>query len=185
MEFTTEQQAEVTRLVNEATNTTKESYKEFMSKEDSTKFTQSETDKIRTEYSKQIKGFEDKIAELSPIAKTDSEKAIDARLSAVEERENLATSKEKLLNTSDMLKKQGLPTELAKYLQTVKAEDVETEITSLKAVFEALKVDNGYKPTNHKTNNESMTKDQFKKLNYVERSALFTSNPTLYSKLSK
>ncbi|MBW9169762.1 hypothetical protein K2F43_00915 [Clostridium estertheticum] len=182
MEFTAEQQAEVTRLVNEATATTKDSYKEFMSKEDSTKMTQSETDKLRTEYSKQIKGFEDKIKTLEPIVKTDAEIALDARLLALEGKEKEVASKEKLLNTTDMLKAQGLPSELAKYLQG--AENVETEITSLKGVFEALKLDNSYKPTNHKPNNDSMTKEQFKGLNYTERASLYTSNPTLFAKLS-
>lgn len=182
MEFTEEQQTEVTRLVNEATTNTKDSYKDFMSKEDSTKLTQSETDKMRTSYSKQIKGFEDKIAELTPVTKSDSEKEMDTRMLALEDREKLATSKEKLLNTTDMLKSQGLPTELAKYLQG--AENVETEIASLKVLFDANKLDATYIPNSHKTNNDSMTKEQFKGLNYTERAKVFSTNPTLYNKLS-
>ena len=182
--LTEAQMTELNGHIATEVNTTKDSYKGFMSKEDSTKFTQSETDKVRTEYSKQIKGFEDKIKILEPVTKTDAEKAMDARVLAIEDREKLATSKEKLLSTTDMLKAQGLPAELAKLLQSVKAEEVETEITSLKAVFEALKLDNSYKPSTHKASNESMTKDQFKVLSYTERASLYTSNPTLYTKLS-
>ena len=180
-----EQMTELTGHIANEVNTTKEGYKEFMSKEDSTKFTQSETDKVRTEYSNKIKGFEDKIKELNPIVKSDSELEMDARVLAIEDREKALSSKQNLLDVADLLKAQGLPTELAKFLQNVKAEEVGTEITSLKVLFDTNKLDNTYVPSQHKQNNDTMTKEQFKKLGYSERAKVYTSNPTLFAKLSQ
>ncbi|MFT5872846.1 MAG: hypothetical protein ACI8WT_001784 [Clostridium sp.] len=181
--LTDEQMVALTGHIATEVNTTKESYKDFMSKEDATKFTQSESDKLRTTYSKQIKEFEDKIKVLSPIVKSESELAMETRMLALEEKEKSVASKEKLMNTSDLLKAQGLPTELAKYL--VKAENVETEITSLKLLFDSNKLDNTYVPNAHKNNNDSMTKAQFKALNYTDRTKLYSSNAELYNKLSQ
>lgn len=185
MEFTEEQQVEVTRLVEEATNNTKETYKEFMSKEASTKFTQSETDKVRTSYSKQIKDYEDKLKGLIPVAKSDAEIAMEQRLLALEGKEKEVGAKEKLLSVSNDLQAQVLPTELAKRLKDVKIEDMETEIGKLKATFDATKLDNTYKPTGHKNDNDSITKEQFSKMSYMQRINLFKSNEELYSKISK
>ena len=180
-----EQMTELTGHIANEVNTTKEGYKEFMSKEDSTKFTQSETDKVRTEYSKQIKGYEDKLKGLTPVVKTEAEIAMDARLLALEGKEKEVGAKEKLLSISNDLREQGLPTELAKLLKDVKVEDMGTEIGKLKAMFDATKLDNTYKPSGHKNENDTITKEQFSKMSYMQRMNLFKSNEELYNKISK
>lgn len=185
LNLTPEQMVELTQHITGEVDKTKEGYKEFLSKEESTKFTQSETDKVRTSYSKQIKDYEDKLKGLTPIVKTEAELAMEVRLLALEGKEKEVGAKEKLLSISNDLQAQGLSTELAKLLVNVKVEDMETEIGKLKGMFDATKLDGSYKPTNHKNTTDSITKEQFSKMSYMERMNLFNSNEELYSKLSK
>lgn len=185
LNLTAEQMTELATHITGEVDKTKESYKGFMSKEDSTKFTQSETDKVRTSYSKKMTEYEDKLKTLEPIVKTDAEVAVEARLVALEGKEKEVGAKEKLLSVSNDLQAQGLPTELAKLLKDVKVEDMGTEIGKLKAMFDATKLDGTYKPTNHKSADDSITKEQFSKMGYMQRMNLFKSNEALYTKLAK
>ena len=51
------------------------------------KYVQSETDKVRTDYSKKLKDANDEITRLKPVEKSESEKALEERISALEARE--------------------------------------------------------------------------------------------------
>ena len=48
------------------------------------KYVQSETDKVRTDYSAKLKTANDEIARLKPVEKSDAEKALEERISALE-----------------------------------------------------------------------------------------------------
>ena len=62
---------------------------------------------------------------------------------------------------------------------------VETEIGSLKEIFNNAQIQSGFKPDSHKSKEDSITKEQFKKMGYLDRLNLFKSNNELYQKLSK
>ena len=57
---------------------------------------QSETDKVRTKYSKEIKELKAKIAELTPVEKSQTEIDLEKRLKALEEREHKMAFNESL-----------------------------------------------------------------------------------------
>lgn len=173
----------VTDYVTGEVAKTKESFKDFISKDDLAKLTQSETDKVRTEYSKKVKELNEELVKYKPVEKTEKEIEVENRIKVLEDREKDIQAKEKLLNVSDKLKEQGLPQQLAKYL--VQGEDVETEISSLKELFNGLALSNAFIPSNHKSKTESVTKEQFKKMSMAEKENLYTTNIELYKKLSE
>ena len=146
-----------------------------------TGITQSETDKVRTEYTKKSKLIEDELVKYKPVDKSESEIALDTRLKALEDKEKEVLGKEKMLDINSKLTEQGLPSQFSKYL--LNSEDVETEITSLKEMFNNSTLNGGFKPTDHKAN--SITKEQFKGMSYSERATLSTKNPELYKQLAK
>ena len=88
------------------------------------KLIQSETDKVRTNYSKQVKDLECKIAEYEDKAKEYEQK-------------------EKYFKTVDVLEKNDIPSSLAKFINV--DVDNEEEVEELKKVFKSNK-DTGYKP---------------------------------------
>lgn len=106
---------------NQDTNTNMEG----LTDEQLQKLIQSETDKVRTKYSKEIKDMQDKITEYEDKAKEFEQK-------------------EKYYKTVDVLNENNIPSTLAKFINV----DIENEeeVNELKKVFESNKVDTGYKP---------------------------------------
>lgn len=183
-------------MENENTNTTvdtteakdagAETTATTFTEEELNKRIQSETDKVRTEYSKKVKDLESKVKELTPVEKTQAELDMEARIKALEDKEKEVQQKEKLLNITNKLQEQGLPSELAKYMQG--AENVETELNSLKDIFSNYTqnaLNNTYKPKQHKSKDTTISKEDFAKMNYIQRQKLYTENKELYLKLSK
>ena len=146
------------------------------------KYVQSETDKVRTDYSKKLKDANDEITRLKPVEKSETEKALEARISALEAREKEIANKEKAMTIADKLKEKELPTELAKYLNV--GEDVDKTIEDLGSMFGNYFLSGSNKPSNHNTN-KGITKEDFKKMSYSERAKLYSENPTLYHALNK
>lgn len=142
------------------------------------KVIQSETDKVRTEYSKKIKELESKL----PVEPTEEEKALQERIKALEERERAIAQKEFETELQGKLKDKGLNEQLAKYLNVEGVEDLETYLEEVaKVVSNQIE---GYKPRGHESN-VGVTKEQFSKMSYVERMNLFETNRQLYDTLSK
>lgn len=136
---------------------------------------QSETDKVRTEYSKKVKELEAKIKELTPVEKTDAEKDYEKRLAELEARERDADMR-------DALKAKGISNELCKFLR----DDVDVE--ELAGVLESIASDtikdSAYKPGGHKSG-DVMTKEEFKKLSMAEKEKLYQENIELYKTLAR
>lgn len=140
---------------------------------------QSETDKVRTKYSEQIKELEAKVKELTPVQKSEAELDYEKRLAALEAREKAAT-------LNDSLKANGISNEIAKYLKD--DVDVSALAETLKSIVGA-EVDKhlteeGFVPTGHKSGNP-LTKEDFKKMNMSEKERLYAENPDLYKSLSR
>ncbi|WP_297713203.1 hypothetical protein [Clostridium sp.] len=142
------------------------------------KIIQSETDKLRTEYSKKIKDLESKL----PRQMTEEEKAFDERIKALEKREKAIAEKEYMATVQGKLKDKGLDEQLAKYLNVQGVEDLETYIEDIAKVVGRQVQE--YKPRGHESN-VGVTKEQFSKMSYMERMNLFENNRALYDALSK
>ncbi|WP_123052966.1 DUF4355 domain-containing protein [Clostridium sp. JN-1] len=178
-----EQEAKVTEYVTGEVTKAKEVFKDYMPKSDLDKILQSETDKVRTEYSKKLKDATDEINKYKPKDKSEAEIEMEKRLKILEDKEKEVAQKEKVLNVSNKLEEKGLPKQLSKYL--VGAEDLETSITEIKELFNNAQINSGFKPDSHKSKEDSITKEQFKKMGVVDRMNLFRTNEELYKKLSK
>jgi hypothetical protein len=97
--------------------------------EELNKRVQSETDKVRTQYVKQIKDLEGKL----PVEKSEQELALE-----VKERE--LKQLEKSLTVKSVLQKNNLPENLAKYLDFEDANEFESELSEIinKQMLQAL-----------------------------------------------
>lgn len=141
---------------------------------------QSESDRVRTEYSKKIKDLEGKL----PKELSADEKAFQERLKALEDKEKALQEKELTTNLQTKLKDKGLNEQLANYLKVEGIEDLETYIEDIAKVVN-MQLDDGYKPKAHDKQGSKITKEQFNSMSYVERMNLYNTNKTLYDALSK
>ena len=146
------------------------------------KLLQSETDKIRTEYSQKLKTVNEELNQYKPKEKSDAEKALEDRISALENREKELANKEKAMTIANKLKEKELPEGLAKYLSV--GDDMDKTIDEVGALFGNYFLSGSNKPSNHNTN-KGITKKDFQKMSYMERTKLFQENPTLYEALNK
>ena len=144
------------------------------------KLIQSETDKVRTKYSNELKTANEELAKYKPKEKTQEEKDLETRIRALELKEAEITAKEKKVQIKSKLEEKGLPTALADYLHLETDEDIDKVGGELANYF----LENGAKPTNH-AKSKPVTKEQFRKMSYAQRAQLFSDNPELYKALSK
>lgn len=146
------------------------------------RYVQSHEDRIRTDYSKRLKDANDELMKYKPAEKSDSEKALENRIAALEAKEKELANKEKAMTIANKLKEKELPTELAKYINV--GDDVDKTLDELGTMFGNYFLSGSNKPGNHNTN-RGITKQDFKKMSYAERAKLFQENPTLYQTLNK
>ena len=146
------------------------------------KYVQSHEDRIRTDYSKRLKDANDELAKYKPVEKSDAEKALEDRISALEAKEKELANKEKAMTIANKLKEKELPEGLAQYLSV--GDDVDKAIDEVGALFGNYFLSGSNKPSNHNTN-KGITKKDFQKMGYMERTKLFQENPTLYEALNK
>ena len=147
-----------------------------------TKLVQSETDKVRTKYSSELKTVNEELAQYKPKQKSDAEKALEERITALENREKELASKEKAMTIANKLKEKGIPTELAQYLSV--GDNVDETVEKVGALFGNYFLDGTSKPTNHNTH-KGITREDFKRMGYAERAKLYSENPELYNALNK
>ena len=145
-------------------------WKENLTKEEFDKAIQSAQDTIRTDYVKKLKALESKL----PPQKTDKELELETK-----EKELLA--KEREYKIKDMLEINQLPTGLSKYIS---ADDIDVAGTEITTILNEYLLNNSHKPTKHNNGGDSITKEQFKNMNYSERIKLEQTNPELYKKLA-
>lgn len=146
------------------------------------KFVQSETDKVRTKYSAELKTANDELAKYKPVEKSETEKALEARLKALEDKEAELNAKERSQTIASKLKERGLPEELASLITV--GEDIDADVEKVGTALGNYFLNSNYKPESH-ANNKGTTKEQFKRMSYMERTKLFQENPELYKMLSK
>ena len=146
-----------------------------MSKDDYAKAIQSAEDKLRTNYSKQIKDLQEQISKLTPTQKSQSEIDFENGLHTLE-------AKEKKMQLYETLQSKNIDKSLADFLK----DDV--DIDKFSTVFENF-VNNkitsaGYKPNGH-SSNETISKEKWQKMSYSEKQEFYNTNPELAKKLLK
>jgi hypothetical protein len=147
-----------------------------------TKVIQSETDKVRTDYSKQLNTLKDELKNYKPAEKSDAEKALEEKAQELEQKEKELANKEKSYTIKEKLSSKGLPSELAKYITV--SDDIDKTIDEIGGTLSTYFLDGTFKPSGH-SKNEGIDKNTFRKMSYSERAKLFDTNPELYKKLSQ
>ena len=144
------------------------------------KLVQSETDKVRTKYSQELKTVNEELSKYKPKEKTQEELDLETRIRNLEIKEAELANKEKSVRIKSKLEEKGLPVGLADFLKLENDEDIDKVGGELANYF----LNNGVKPTNH-AKSQPVTRDQFKKMSYAQRAQLYRDNPELYKVLSK
>jgi septation ring formation regulator EzrA len=147
------------------------------------KIIQSETDKVRTKYSSELKTVNDELAQYKPKQKSDSELALEQRIANLEAKEKEVANKERAMTIADKLKAKGLPGELAQYLNV--GEDIDGSIDKVGDALGNYFLGQVSNPSGNHTTNKGITKADFAKMSYSERAKLFQENNELYKALSK
>ena len=119
---------------------------------------QSETDKVRTEYSRKLKSAEAERDALKPPAKTEAEIALEAKAAELAQREKALT-----------LREAGLAPELADLLRD------DADLSKLPELFGTMQ---GYVPGGHKKD-VGLTREQFQAMSYSEQAELYSQNPNI------
>ena len=146
------------------------------------KLIQSETDKVRTKYSAELKTANDELAKYKPVEKSETEKALEARLKALEDKEAELNAKERSQTIASKLKAKGLPEELASFITV--GDDIDADVEKVGTALGSYFLNSNYKPESH-ASNKGITREQFKSMSYMERTKLYNENPELYKMLSK
>ena len=147
------------------------------------KIIQSETDKVRTKYSSELKTVNDELAQYKPKQKSDSELALEQRIANLEAKEKELANKERAMTIADKLKAKGLPSELAQYLNV--GEDIDGSIDKVGDALGNYFLGQVSNPSGNHSTNKGITKADFAKMSYSERAKLFQENNELYKALSK
>lgn len=144
------------------------------------KLVQSETDRVRTDYSAKLKAVNDELSMFKPKEKSESEKALEDRIAALEEREKDIASKERAMTIASKLKEKNIPEGLAQYLNL--GEDIDAGVEGVGTALGDYFLQNGDIPAGHNTH-QGVTKADFKRMSYSERAKLFQENRQLYQAL--
>lgn len=166
-----------------------------LTKEDIQKMIQSETDRVRTEYSKKVKALEQEKEELEKEKMTEEEKAkfeLEKREKELADREKEILKRDLTIRTVDLLKENELPLDFREFV-TGKDEDSTNErVDTFKKLWdEEIKkaIDDIYKSNGRKvkkaTGDNEITKEQFDKMSYTEKVELYNENIELYEKLKQ
>lgn len=146
------------------------------------KYVQSETDKVRTDYSKKLKTANEELAKYKPVELSESEKALEQRLKVLEDREAELNAKERSQNIASKLKEKGLPVELAQFISV--GENIDEDVEKVGAALGNYFLNANFRPESH-ASNKGITKEQFSKMSYMERTKLYKENPELYKMLAR
>lgn len=151
-----------------------------MSKVDYDKAIQSAEDKVRGEYSKQIKELEAKVKELSPVEKTQAEIDVENRLAALEASEKAVAERERKIAVQEKLSGSGLDKTLADFLKD--DADVDKLSALVDGIVKSRMKANGYVPSDH-SSDDKVTPEEFKKWSYSKKEKFAQEHPESYKRL--
>lgn len=141
---------------------------------------QSECDKLRTTYSKQIKDLQEQIKKLSPVEKTQAEIEIEERLAKLEASENEIKIQKNRLELQEKLSVNGLDKTLADYLK----DDVDVDKVSalVEDIVKTKMKASGYVPSDH-SSDDKVTPEEFKKWSYSKKEKFAQEHPDSFKRL--
>ena len=173
-------EVEVTETATKETETSNENDTMTISKADYDKAIQSETDKVRTKYSKQVKELETRIKELE--AKEEEKKVPEKTEKEIEleAREKALLARENAIAINQALTSKGMKTELAEYLK--EGVDVDQLSSVIDSMVSERMTAKGYVPSSHKTG-KGMTKEDFYKMDMDAQEKFFKENPESFHAL--
>lgn len=172
---------------------TEETKTEALTLEDVQKMIQSETDKVRTEYSKKLKAEEEtkRELELKLMSKDDREKALEQdKETKFQEMEAKLQKMQMEVQTVDLLKTNDLPLDFKDFLIGSSEENTIQNIDAFKKVWNAAikaEVEGKFKDSGRQitqTGDTPVTKEQFQSMKYQDRVDLFNKDPELYKTLT-
>ena len=194
-EETQEQETQETEGATEEQGATSEGEQEqqALTMEEVQKMIQSETDKVRTEYSQRLKEIEKEKEELEKEKMSEEEKKqyeLEKMQKEIEEREQQAKQKELNLQAVDMLREKELPLEFREFVVGGDEESTKENIDKLQSVFqkqveEAVKArfkENGREI--EKGSKGEVSKDQFDDMTLEQKQELYIRNPEEYRRLA-
>ncbi len=151
-----------------------------MSKADYDKAIKNVEDKVRDEYSKQIKDLESKVKELSPVEKSESEIDMEKRIAALEESEKAVAERERKIAVQEKLAAGGLDKTLADYIK----DDVDIDALSalVDGIVKSRMKSNGYVPSDH-SSDDKVTPEEFAKWTYSQKAEFAERHPESYKRL--
>ena len=148
-------------------------------------------EKLKADYEAKIEQEKAEAAKLAKMTQAERERAVfEAERKAFEE-ERKEFARTQLLNQTMLeLEKEHLPVSFAEYMMDDTAEKIAAKITDFKKLWQEeiqAAVDERIKSKTPKagaTPKSAITKEEFKKMSYREKVALYESNPELYKALT-
>lgn len=151
-----------------------------MSKADYEKAIQSAEDKVRGKMSREIKTLQDKVKELSPVEKTQTEIDLENRLAALEESEKKVAEQKRRLEFQENLTNKGLDKSLVDFLKD--DTDVDALVSVIDTIVKSRMKSNGYVPTGH-SSDDKISQEEFNKMSYSQKADLQEKSPELFKRL--
>lgn len=164
---------------------------------DEKKFSQEEVDGIiKSRLEREMKKFKQELSEAEKLAKLSEEEKAKLEIEKVQkelESEKAQFQKEKLeMEATKILSKEGLPVDFAPVLLGADAEQTMANIDAFKSSFQDAvqkavdeKIKGGYTPKVGSTDAPVVSVEDFKNMNYTERTNLYEKDPELYNKLKE
>lgn len=152
-----------------------------MSQADFDKAIQSAEDRVRGKMSKTIKELQEKVKELTPVEKTQDQIDLENRIAALEQSEREVADQKRKLDMQEQLAGKGIDKVMVDYIK----DDVDVEAFSalVDTIVKSRVKSNGYVPGDH-SSDEKITPEDFKKMNYTEKAALYREHPEIYKRLT-
>lgn len=155
---------------------------ETVTKEDIEKMIQSAEDRVRTEYSKKLKGLEQEKEKLEKEKMSEEEKRkyeLEKLQNELSEKENAVKERELSLKTVDLLRENELPLEFAEFIKGEDEESTQKRVEKFKDMFQKsiqAAVEEKFKEGGtdpHKRNKQTgtFTRDQLNKMSPDEINA--------------
>lgn len=145
---------------------------------------QSETDKVRTKYSQELKDLQDRSKSIEDYTELDNK--YNSLTDELLELRDYKTKNEEMLRQNkinSMLEEKGL-SGIAQYLKIDDDTDLESYINEIAETVS--KQQKTFIPNKQHNNVKSeLTKEDFKKMNLAERTELYNNNKELYNILSE
>lgn len=157
-------------------------------------FTQDQLDKIiQDRLDRAMKKADEDRKQAEELAKLSekerAKKELEIKEKELEEERKLFYRERLELQTSKELDKLGLPIAFTEYVMGANAEETQTRITEFTKVWEteleARRIESMKGKTPEIGASKGLTKEEFDKMNYKERTKLYSENPTLYNDLTK